>query len=149
MDLKLDWNLDHGDLVLQGGDLAMSPGLYESVLASLRTDRLANEDDEIPDGTADRRGGFQDFYLDVPGDLEGSRLWILSREKDIPETYRRVNEICTEALQWLVDDKVAARFTVTSYRIRQGVLGILVVIYKSSTDKKPVNLPYQFAWEGL
>lgn len=149
MDVKLDWNMDHGDLVMQGGDLATSGGLWESVLRSLMEDRLANEDDLLPDSSGDRRGGWQDFYLDVPGDLEGSRLWLKRREKDIPETYRSVNEICTEALQWLLDDKVAANFTVTSYRIRAGVMGILIKIYKSSTDKKPVELPYQFAWEGL
>jgi phage gp46-like protein len=83
------------------------------VLVSLLTDRLANADDEIPDGTGDRPGWWADMVLPLAnaapaGDLIGSRLWLLSRRKVTEPTRIDAIRYCIEALQWLLGDGIAA-----------------------------------------
>ncbi len=50
--------------------------LYTYVQIALLTRRIADPEDDIPDPT-DRGGWWGDNYPDVPGDLQGSRLWTL------------------------------------------------------------------------
>jgi phage gp46-like protein len=54
--LRFDWLFD-------GSDLATTDTLQTAVIVSLLTDRLANADDDIPDGTNDRRGWRADMPL--------------------------------------------------------------------------------------
>lgn len=82
--LRLDWLFD-------GDDLVTTDTLQTAVIVSLLTDRLANADDEIPDGGNDRRSWWADLPLppaNAPpaGDLIGSRLWLLSRRKAVEQT---------------------------------------------------------------
>lgn len=93
-------------------DLLADEGLETAVLLSLFLDRRANADDEIPDGTTDRRGWWADEHAPIPGDLIGSRRWLLDRSKRSAETAKRLQDYDTEALAWLVDDGVAERVTV-------------------------------------
>lgn len=106
-DIKHVWNPDtmSGDWLIVAGDLAKGDDLATSIVVSLFTDRVANADDVPPDGTDDRRGWWGDT---VNGRPLGSRLWLLSREKTTQETLNRARDYCREALQWLLDDKVAA-----------------------------------------
>ncbi len=67
------------DMAVVNGDLAVDEGLRTAVIISLLTDRLADADAVIPDGTRDRRGWWGDLVLDVPDappapDLIGSQL---------------------------------------------------------------------------
>ena len=110
------------------GDIATDSGLRAAVIVSLFTDRRAANDDEIPDGTDDRRGSWQDQYLEDPNDLQGSRLWLLSREKQLPSVLTRAKEYAEEALQWLVDDGVATAVTVTPSWASNGWLDLRVRI---------------------
>lgn len=119
------------DLALNGNgsDLATDDGLHTAVLVSLFTDRRANADDVIPDGTDDRRGSWQDQYPDVAGDLQGSRLWLLSREKKRTDVLQRAQTYAEEALAWLLaDDGVARSVSVTAEWVASGMLGLLVDI---------------------
>ena len=95
--LRADWRTEFGDLAA-GDDLATA------VVLSLFTDRRAEPDDGVPDGTDDRRGWWGDGLADRP---LGSRLWLLSRAKATRETRLRAIEYAQEALAWLVDDGVA------------------------------------------
>ena len=132
------------DWVLSGGDLLLDAGLESAVLISLFTDRRAVADDtSVGD---DRRGWWGDAYPERPGDLIGSRLWLLSREKQLPATLRRAEEYAAEALQWLVTDGVARSVAVAAEVVRTGVIGLLVTINR--TMQPTVNYRFEAFWKG-
>jgi phage gp46-like protein len=123
----------------QGADYALAQlglteddGLETAVIISLFTDRRAAEDDVLPGMDGDRRGWWADAYPAVQGDLIGSRLWLLAREKQIPQTLARAREYAIEALQWLVEDGIAASVDVTAEVVRTGVLGLTVEIQRTA-----------------
>lgn len=122
-----------------GGDLDTGDDLANAILLSLFTDRPANKDDVIPDGTADRRGWWGDHEL-------GSRLWLLERAKQTTETLQRAKDYITEALQWLIDDGAVARFDIFVEWTRRSTLGARVTAYR--TDGRTVALTYAWAWQG-
>lgn len=115
------------DLVLNSYDLATEDGLRTAVIISLFTDRSAEADDEIPDGSDDRRGWWSDVL--------GSRLWLLARAKEMPDTLARARAYAIEALQWLIDDDVATAVEVTAEWAQRGVLALGVVITLADRDR--------------
>lgn len=104
----------------QGTDLATDAGLTTAVILSVFTDRRAHADDVLPGAaqgsgqSANRRGSWHDNVLPITGDLEGARLWLLSRNKRTPDVLARAREYAEEALAWLVDDGIAARVVATA-----------------------------------
>ncbi|MDZ7804345.1 phage GP46 family protein [Thiohalophilus sp.] len=114
------------DARLSGPELATDDGLRTAVMLSLFTDARATEDDPLPNGARDRRGCWMDSFLD--NDSIGSRLWLLSREKETPDVLQRARQYAEEALQWLLDDGVAESISVSAERVRAGVLGIYTTI---------------------
>jgi phage gp46-like protein len=127
--LALDWNPAtlSGDLAREaGGRLADDPTLRTSVILSLFLDRRARSDDAAPDG--DRRGWLGDALSPVTGDRIGSRLWLLRREKQLPETLRRAEDYAREALVWLIEDGLASGITVAAEWVAMGLLGLRVEI---------------------
>lgn len=108
------------DLSLSGYDLAKEDGLRTAVIISLFSDRRAEADDEIPDGSDDRRGWWA-------GSI-GSRLWLLARAKETPDTLARARAYAIESLQWLIDDGVATAVEVTAEWAQRGVLALHVAI---------------------
>lgn len=138
LDIGLAFNSDlfEFDLVLeqntQGYDLQGDNGLLTAVIISLFTDRRANADDELPDlrpgdpcSHADLRGWWGDHIFEEDArDLMGSRLWLLSREKDLDVVVARAEEYATEALRWLVHDRWVETVTATAERAQKGYLGI-------------------------
>jgi len=122
-------DFEHGvDYALDGLGFAEDDGLETAVILSLFTDRRANADDAIPDGSKDRRGWWGDSFSDVKGDLIGSRLWLLSREKQLPSVLSRAQQYAEESLKWLVDDGVAESAVVVASNPRSGILALLVSI---------------------
>lgn len=115
------------DLALGGYDLATEDGLRTAVIVSLFTDRRAEADDEIPDGGDDRRGWWADSI--------GSRLWLLARAKETPDTLARARAYAIEALQWLIDDGVATAVDVTAEWVRHGVLALRVAVTLADRDR--------------
>lgn len=143
-DIALTWDGHGCDLALDGNDLLLDVGLQTSILISLFSDRRARADDVLPGEDGDRRGWWGDAYPQIEGDQIGSRLWLLSREKEIPETLRRAKEYADEALAWLVIDGIAARVEVATSVPRRGVLGLAVAVYK--LDGNIENFQYEFLW---
>ncbi|MCY1307412.1 Phage protein GP46 [compost metagenome] len=148
-DLALVWDGHGCDLALDGNDLQLDDGLQTSILISLFSDRRARADDVLPGGDSDRdrRGWWADAYPVIEGDLLGSRLWLLSREKEIPETLRRAKEYADEALAWLVADGIAARVEVVASVPRRGVLGLAITVKR--LDGRIENYQYDVLWEAL
>ncbi len=110
--LTLDPNYDL-DLALDTSGLASDATLESAALMSLLCDARALSDDPLPAGAgSDRRGWCGDALADQAGDRWGSRLWLLSREKQLPETLRRAEDYANQALAWLITDGAASAVSV-------------------------------------
>jgi phage gp46-like protein len=141
-DLKGDWLFVPPDLVT-GRDLETA------TIISLFTDRLALPDDPLPDpADSDRRGWWADWQAD-DGYQIGSRLWLVSREKETEDVRQRVEDYCNEALQWLLDDDVADEIDVAASWNTEapGRLDVSVVIWRARAQL--LNRSYSWAWGQL
>lgn len=134
------------DMSLLPGDIAGDDGLETSVLISLFSDARATQDmlDAI-DNDGDLRG----FWGDItrPSDSTGSLLWTLKRAKQLTSTLAKARGFCQQALQWLIDDKVADRVDIaTSYLApASGVMIIAVDIYRPGSAN-PTQYRYGYEW---
>jgi phage gp46-like protein len=136
--------LGRGDWLLSGAQLAAGGDLQTAILISIFSDRAANPDDVIPDGSGDPRGWVGDLDQDYP---IGSRLWLLSRAKQTGETLARAQDYIAEALQWLIDDGVVAKFDILVEWTRASQLGANVIAYK--TDGTNTALNFLSVWKGI
>jgi phage gp46-like protein len=157
LDIAVAWDpaLLRADWVFDGNDLVTTDTLQTAVLVSLLTDRLANTDDEIPDGTGERRGWWADMALPLAnaapvGDLIGSRLWLLSRRKVTEPTRIDAITYCVEALQWLLDDDIAAAVNVQAAWNPDtlGRLDITIAISRTGADGGTAASRFDLAWSA-
>jgi phage gp46-like protein len=128
-DISIVWSpeVGRGDWAVRGSQLASGDDLVTAILISLFTDRIAASDDVIPDGSSDPRG----WWGDDAAHPIGSRIWLLGRAKQTTETLSRAQDYIDEALQWLIDDGVVARFDIVTEWTRSGMLGARVVAYEA------------------
>jgi phage gp46-like protein len=140
-DISIAWSpaLGRGDWVQLGTQLQSGNDLANAVMISLFTDRTANSDDIIPDGTNDPRGWWGDDAA-VP---IGSRLWLLSRAKQTTETLARAQDYIAEALQWPRASMLGAR--VVAYE--KG--GAALTMNSASAWNAALGLPAQTVTQGL
>ncbi len=141
------------DYALEAGSLQTEDGLETAVVISLFTDRRANPDDELPAGAGDtRRGWWGDAVaptvdgVAVDGARIGSRLWLLAREKQTPETVVRARAYALEALEWLIEDGVAETVEVEAEIVRAGILGLRIVVQRPSGDAAAFRFAH--AWDA-
>lgn len=128
------------DLEVCCNDLATTDGLETAVAISLFTDARAPDDAELPAG-ADRGGCWMDSYPDIEGDVTGSLLWLLTREKQTTEVLQRAERYARTALQWLLDDRVASAVTIAASYPLVGVLALAIEI----TDARGTPRRFAFA----
>lgn len=147
-DIGLTWSEDQraADLEVELNDLVRDGGLETAVMLSLFTDRRSETGDPLPAGQIDRRGWWADATPVVEGDLFGSRLWLLEREIESQAVVDRAVTYAREALQWLLDDKVASSIDVSAQVPRRGMLGLTVKIYRPAMD--PVEYHYDHVWQA-
>lgn len=151
-DIKIEWDTDlmEGDFVEGNGDLKHEDGLETAVIISLFTDGRAKEDDDLPDPTnTDRRGWWGDQAVpDVEEDQIGSRLWLLCRSKTIEEALIDAKLYAEEALEWMIEDNVAASIEIITKRVEKSaalqILGIEVKIRRS--DGTVFAKDYEVEW---
>lgn len=152
-DIKLVWDdvLMECDLSFDEDvqDLETSTGLQTAVIISLFTDRRAKQDDVLPDPTSfDRRGWWGDLTSSFENDQIGSRLWLLERAKTTSDIPQKAKKYAEEALQWLVDDGVAAKIEVSAERQPKtdggDVLALSVKIFKTDGSKEIMEFAYQW-----
>jgi phage gp46-like protein len=134
MDLRtvIDVTNVRADWLMAKPELETDEGLETAVILSLFTDRLAGEDDELPDASDDRRGWWGDSFADVDGDQIGSHLWLLARQKQTSAVLQRARDYARAALQWLVDDGVARSVEVDAEYPQVGMLALAVTITRAS-----------------
>jgi phage gp46-like protein len=147
MDIEIFWDpvLSRGDFAVVNGDLAAEHDIKTAVLVSLFTDRRAEDDDPLPDATASKRGWWGDALGAVgPGARIGSRLWLLSREKQLAEVVARASEYAIESLTWLVDSGAASAVDAKAEIVANGVLGLLISV--SRPKSQALQYRFNFAW---
>lgn len=142
-DLKLVWTGQGFDLALTENDLQRDDSLQTAVLVSLFSDRRARPDDALPGNDSDRRGWWGDTWPVVTGDQIGSRLWLLSREKDLPEVKRLARDYAGEALAWLIEDGLALAVDVSASVPRRGWLHLRIDI----TQRDGRHSTHDYEWE--
>lgn len=145
-DIAITWDQFLSDVGLDGPDLATDRGLRTAVIVSLFSDARANADDPLPGANDDRRGWWGDAWPEIEGDRIGSRLWLLSREKQTTAALARVREYALEALQWLIDDGIARAIDVQAEWVAPGVLGVQVACIKP--DGSELNFRFQHVWQA-
>ena len=139
------------DCGMEAGDLVAEGSLRTAVILSLFLDRRADDDDVLPNGSNDRRGWWADTVAPMTeygiggglasGDHIGSRLWLLSREKQLAGVLERARHYAEEALTWLVEDGVATAVQVTATNPRQGWLVLEVTVTLSDTSEYRDTFP--------
>lgn len=148
-DIALIWSGQAADFELDSNDLEGDDGLETAVLLSLFTDRRAEDDDVLPGDPSERGGWWADGVPVVEGDKFGSRLWLLRRSKATQQTLDRAVEYAREALQWMLDDKVAASVTVTSDTLINTsgrVIGWAVLPIITRPNGSTVQYRYDYTW---
>lgn len=130
--------IDDG-LFSQPGELQTGDDLFTAVCISLFTDRQADADDVIPDGSDDPRGWWGDLGADRP---IGCKLWLRMRSKALPLTLALIQNDIEEALAWITDDSVASTVTVACDWIASNRLGATITITRNDGDARAI----QFAW---
>lgn len=145
-DIDLIWSpaLGGADFALAGADLASGHDLVTAILISLFTDRRADPDDVIPDGTTDPRGWWGDLGADRP---IGSKIWLLERAKATEAVRLQAQGYISDALQWLVDDGVAASVDVETVWNRPNFLAARIVVVEPDGRATPFN--YEWAWGAV
>ncbi|QBR31895.1 MULTISPECIES: phage GP46 family protein [Pseudomonas] len=136
-----------GDLVLFGFDLERDDGLETAVIISLFTDRRASAEQIPPEYPQDDlRGYWGDITNASASDQTGSLLWLLAREKQLPQTLSRAEQYCREALTWMIDDLVSTRIDVVASYISQGWMQLVIDIYRPTGQA--VRFQYNYEWSA-
>ena len=79
--------------------------------------------------------------VDILKNANNDILWLLSREKTLPEVLRRAHDYAFEALIWLVDDGIARAVDVDATMPRPGLLALAVKIFLP--DDQDRNFTYK------
>lgn len=118
------------DFLLEDGDLALDLGLETAVLLSIFTDAEAEPEDELPDGSDDRRG----WWAADRGVAWGSRFWLTARRSLTPATVALAVSTVRESLQWLVDSGVAESVEVDGTQ-EQGFLALEIELVRGAASR--------------
>lgn len=143
MDAELCFTNSFFDISLANQDIKSDDGIRTAVIISLFTDKRVLSD-EVTEQDPDQRGWWGDMFPDEDQDQIGSRLWLLQRAKQTPETLSRAKEFAEESLQWMIDDGVASSITVVTEYIERGWIQISVNIQR---PRSTLSFRYEFNWQ--
>lgn len=146
-DIKYSFDLSTGktDITVGDRDVVQDQGLETAVLISIGSDRRAEDDDIIPDGTENKRGWWGDI-LNADGDKIGSRRWLLYRSKLTNDTITELKEYDLEALQWMITVGVASEVLITITQVGLNAIQEKIQIVRPEGD--PITFKYFFNWEA-
>lgn len=134
------WNIDFDDMTTSQSTLVTN------ILISLFTDRRALDSDELPTGKGtDKRGWWADSFR---ARQIGSRLWLLSREKQMQSVLKKAEEYAKESLKWLVDDRLIKSFTVNAVNPSDRILRLDISIIQKD-GSAPLQLSFKANLTGV
>jgi phage gp46-like protein len=149
-DIQSDWQLR------DDGSLDERQSLATAVIVALGTDALASREDQLPDpDSTDRAGWWGDTDAEEiwGGWPIGSRLWLLKRSKIEPPASRngatttRIDGFIREAIQPLIDRRIASRMDVDVARVGPERIDARVIVYRGPTLQ--IELRYQVLWTEM
>ena len=144
-DLALAWPLadPSADLAIAGIDLeGDDDGLRTAVLVSLFSDARV-EVAELPPGETSRAGWWGDL-LETDGRGIGSKLWLIARAKETPETAARAAGYARAALEWMAEAGAIAGAEVSAGWIRAGWLALDVAVDLPASGRRE----WRFEWQA-
>ena len=146
----MDW------LVLPNGALSEDEEVATAVRLALGTDRLADANEVLPDpDSTDRRGWWGDLEADEiwGGWPIGCKNWLLLRAKISDQfsweggTVIRAQTYTREALQPIIDNRIASQIDVQASRVGKQEIDVHVTIYRG--PKTAIELRFQYLWADV
>jgi phage gp46-like protein len=131
MDARLVYGPDGVDVDVVAGDLAVDEGLLTAVVISVLSDSRAPADDGRPLLEQDLRG----YWGEAPGDVYGSLLWTVTRQKATAQTASRARETVEASLAWMVAQGVARSVVVDASYRAPGVLQLDVTLTRGTARR--------------
>lgn len=132
-DIRVVWSpeLMAGDWLLKGSGLDITREIPTALACAYFSDRLALPDDRLPYEESSRRGCWIDTdAAEIHGGWPiGSRIWLLSREKQLPETRARMIEYLREATDPFVEVGLFTHYDLECDWFGPGRLGAVVTCY--------------------
>lgn len=116
-DLALTWINGQGDLVVMNDQLMLDDSLTTAIVLSLFTDLSVNGE----------RGWWGNDFNDNHHQL-GSKLWLLSREKQLQTVLDDAQTYAQQALSWLIEDKLVLDYQVTATNPETSVLLLTIIV---------------------
>lgn len=150
-EIRVVWNpgLMSGDWVLSGRTLDPTMALVTAVAVALFTHRTAEDDDELPEFASDRRGWWAD--ADAAEIREGwpigSRLWLLSREKQTEATRVRAEAYIREAMEPFVERGIVASYGLTVEWFGFERLGAELTLYRG--PRESIAVRFETLWNEV
>ncbi|MCW9698209.1 MULTISPECIES: phage GP46 family protein [Pasteurellaceae] len=129
-DLALQWRDGEGDLVFNAESFLLDDTLTNAIVISLFTDLRV-------DGV---RGWWGDSFNSDDYQM-GSKLWTLSRSKQLSDILEEAQLYAEQSLKWLLDDGVVLAYSVIASNPKPSVLllEILVTMPDGSTEQRTFN----------
>ena len=143
-DIRLIWNnmTGYADLNMIGPSLELGHDLETAVIISLFTDHASDPGDVLPsDLSKDPRGWWADTY-ETPDQI-GSKLWQVWGRVRNQDTLNFARDTAAKALQWMLDDGVAASITVQPSFYGSGGLQLAIAI----TEPSGAATTFTYAWQ--
>jgi len=106
-------------------------GLEHAILQSLLNWAKAQKNDPL-DNNQDKQGWWGGEFVQGVG----CRDWTLARSKRTVDTLNRAKRHTEQALQWLIDKKVATAIEVTAYFEGEKLIRIMNVTLKDGTTQQ-------------
>jgi phage gp46-like protein len=129
-----------------GGFRSRAP-LHTAILLCLMSDRRAEVEDPITDGSGDPRGWAGDA-IDTSIAPLGSRLWLLRRRELTPAVADLAVAYAHQALQTLIDQGVVAEFKVSAVpAYPEGRLELYVEAYRE-TGQRAAAMNFWLVWKA-
>lgn len=117
-DLALTWKDGNGDVVIINDGLMLDDSLTTAMIISLFTDLRVNGE----------RGWWGDSFNDDVRQQTGSKLWTLSREKQLQTVLDDAQRYATEALAWLITDGEVKDYQVIATNPQTSVLLLTITV---------------------
>lgn len=150
-DIRVVWNPERllGEWLVTGRTLDTTQELVTAVAVALFTHRTAEDDDPLPHFASDRRGWWADAEADelYQGWPIGSRLWLLSREKQTNETRVRADAYIREAMDHFVDARVIAAYDLVVEWFASERLGAELTLYRGTGQSIAVR--FETLWNEI
>lgn len=150
-DIRVVWDAERmlGEWLLKGRMLDTSMQLATAVAVALFTHRTAEDDDPLPWFASDRRGWWGDLDAGelYGGTPIGSRLWLLSREKQTEETRARAEEYIREALEPFVDLRIVESYDLVVDWFAFERLGAEITFYRG--PKESIAVRFETLWDEI